>query len=280
MKSTAYHFNGRVVNWHGHLSFALLAPLVLAASVLFLLSCGPIRPPADAYQDANTLLAQMEQKRAPIQSFRIAGSIDHVSDQRVRGKTYIFSKLPDNLRIDILSPFGNTLSVLTADKTKFGLSDYKSGKFFSGAPKPCNVARFIGIPLFPKEVITILIGQIPLIAGDAKISWHEDGHYIVTITNGNMEQILHIGPDKKTLPLRRAILKENDQIYFDVSYAAWKMTEEIYIPYEIHVKMPKENAELFVQYESDGVELNVSLPANAWEQTMPNGAKRQPLECD
>lgn len=257
-----------------------LLRLLLFALLLFPMACGPIRPPKDAYQDAQTLLDKMNERRAPIKSFRMAGSIDHVQKQRIRGKAYIFSMLPDKLRIDVLSPFGTTLSVLTSDKTKFGLSDYKSNRFFSGEPKPCNVERFVGIPLPPKDVVTLLIGKVPTITGAFEISWHEDGFYVVTITNDTMVQTLHIGKDKKTLPLLRATLVENGQPVFDVTYDMWRMTDTHFVPYEIFIKMPKDNTELFIHYEDDSVELNVELPEDAWDQTVPNGAKIETLICD
>lgn len=239
-----------------------------------------MRPPADAYQDADTLLQQMAAKRSPIRSFRIAGSIDHVQKQRVRGKAYIFARLPHNLRIDILSPFGSTLSVLTADEQRFGLSDYKAGRFFSGAPSPCNVARFAGVALPPDDMTGILIGQVPLLDGPRQITWDPEGHYVVTIEKGNTRQILHIGADKSTLPLLRARMTEAGKPVFDVSFDMWRMVDDFSVPFEIRVKMPRDNAELFVQYDDDGVELNVDLPDDAWEQTVPSGAKLEQLTCD
>jgi outer membrane lipoprotein-sorting protein len=239
-----------------------------------------MRPPADAYQDAETLLQQMKEKRASIRSFRIAGSIDHVQKQRVRGKAFIFARLPHHLRIDILSPFGNTLSVLTADEKRFGLSDYKVGRFFSGAPSPCNVARFAGIPLPPEDMIAILIGQVPLMDGSREITWDPEGHYVVTIEKGTTRQILHIGADKATLPLLRAQMMEEGALVFDVSFDMWRMVDDVSVPFEIRVKMPRDKAELFVQYDDDSVELNVKLPEDAWEQTVPAGATLEPLNCD
>ncbi|MBN2526892.1 MAG: DUF4292 domain-containing protein [Deltaproteobacteria bacterium] len=253
---------------------------VFCSIVGLLAACGPIRPPKDAYQDVHTLLKQMDQKRGPVESFRIAGSIDHVQEQRVRGKAFIFSKLPGNLRIDILSPFGNTLSVLTADSDKFGLSDYKVGRFFTGKPIPCNVARFVGVALPPSDVIAILIGKVPLIEGTKELKWHPDGYYVVTITKGNMVQTLHIGADKKTLPLQMAQIKENNKIVFNVSFNMWRSVGDARVPYEIRIEMPRDKAELFVQYDADGVEVNVDLPDDAWDQTVPAGARLEQLVCD
>ncbi|MBN2715504.1 MAG: DUF4292 domain-containing protein [Deltaproteobacteria bacterium] len=244
------------------------------------LACGPIRPPKDAYQDASTLLSQMAQKRAQVKSFRIAGAIDHVQEQRIRGKAYMFAQLPNNLRIDVLSPFGTTLSVLTANKDKFGLSDYKVSRFFTGEPSPCNVAKFVGVALPPSDIITILIGKVPVIEGEPQISWHPDGHYVVTIKRDSLVQVLHIGADKNTLPLLSSEVRENGKVIFNVSFDLWRITNDIFIPYEIRIRMPKDKAELFVQYEDDGVELNVTLPDDAWAQTVPAGARLEQLSCD
>ena len=256
------------------------AGFTVVVVALLLLGCGPIRPPKDAYQDASTLLSQMNEKRATVKTFRIAGSIDHIKEQRIRGKAYIFAELPYNLRIDVLSPFGTTLSVLTANREKFGLSDYKVSRFFTGKPSPCNVAKFVGVALPPEDIITILIGKVPLIDGEQRISWDPKGYYVVTLTQNDLEQVLHIGADKTSLPLMRSQVREKGKLIFDVSFDIWRKVGESYIPYEIRVNMPEDKAELFIQYEEDGVEVNVDLPNDAWDQTVPDGARLEQLTCD
>ena len=60
----------------------------------------------------------------------------------------------------------------------------------------------------------------------------------------------------------------------------WRMTGDVSVPYEIRVNIPRDKSELYIRYDDDGVELNVTLPDDAWQQTVPSGAKLEPLTCD
>jgi hypothetical protein len=243
-------------------------------------ACGPVPPPKDAYDSAPDLLADMRALRDRIESFRITGTVDHFGEEhRVQGKTYLFAELPGRLRVDLLSPFGNTLSVLTVDRDVFALADFRENRFLEGPAEPCNIARLIRVPLPADDVIRVLIGHSPIIEGHAEVDWDRQGFYRVTVSDGARTQRLEVEPDRSSLKLRRSRLVEGDQVIFDMTFDRWRPVAGAFVPHEIRVKMPRDEADLLVRYDDDGVEVDVDLPQDAWTQSFPDGADVERVEC-
>ena len=210
-----------------------IAALSLAACVL---GCGPARPPDGAYSSAPDLLADLQQRRAAVWSFRITGRVDHFGEEhRVQGKLFLFAEQPGRLRVDLLSPFGSTLSLLTVDGERFALSDVREGRYLEGPAAPCNIARLIRVPLPPDQVIRALIGDPPLIEGTAEVRWQPDGYYRVEIVDGARRQVLDVDPDEALLPVRRARLFDADELVFDMRYERWRRVGDrgIGVPHEV-----------------------------------------------
>jgi hypothetical protein len=243
--------------------------------------CGPVPRPSDAYTEAPNLLEDLAAKREEIHSFRIIGRVDHFGEEhRIQGKTFLFAELPGRLRIELVSPFGNPLSVLTVNDSVFALHDLREGRFFVGPAEPCNIARLVQLPLPPSDVIRILIGHSPLIEGVSTVTWNKNGYYDVNIRQGNRIQQLRVGKDHNMLPLLQSRLEDSGQIVFDIAYEKWRRSGGVFVPHEIRVKMPNDNVDLLIRYDDDGVELNVEMPDDAWVQSPPAGIQVEQVDCD
>ncbi|MCP4678374.1 MAG: DUF4292 domain-containing protein [Deltaproteobacteria bacterium] len=256
--------------------------VLLALITIILLACGPVPPPENAYTNAEDLLDKQREHRDAVRSFRITGRVDHFGEEhRIQGKVYLFAELPGRLRIELVSPFGNPMSVLTVNKGIFALHDLREGRYLTGPAEPCNIARLVRIPLPPDDVARILIGHTPLIDGNAEVEWDTDGFYQVTIHDGEGTQHLEIGPSRKILPLKRSRLKDpSDATVFDITYDRWNRIGDASMPHEIHIVMPRDKADLLLRYDDEGVELNVDLPEDAWDQSPPPGVKVEQVTCD
>lgn len=254
------------------------------ATIIFtavLSSCGPVPRPADAYGSAPDLIADMTALREAARSLRATGRVDHFGDEhRVQGKVFVFAKLPQKLRVDLLSPFGSTISVLTVSEGRFAMSDLKEGRYMEGPADPCNIARLIRIPLPAADVVRVLVGHTPIIDGDRTVEWNRKGFYVITVEDGRRRQILHVGPDRGVLPLLRSRLEEDGEVVFDISFDRWLPAGGHQLPNEIKIEMPGEKVDLLLRYDMDGVETDVDLPDNAWTQEFPPGAKVEQVTCD
>lgn len=256
--------------------------LLLFSIAAGIIACGPVPPPKNPYTEGRDLLKDMDQLRKKIRSFRITGRVDHYGDkQRVQGTIYLFAELPDRLRIELVSPFGNPMQVLTVENGQFALHDLREGRFFTGPAEPCNIARLVRIPLPPEDVMRILIGHTPTIEGNTSIMWESEGYYKVDIKNDIREQQLHVGGERNTLELRRSKLKTADgSTIFDLAFEDWDPVKSTTMPFHIRVKMPRDKADLLIRYDSDGVEINVDLPKDAWSQEPPPGLNAEILTCN
>lgn len=244
-------------------------------------ACGPVPPPRDAYTKAPDIIADLEARRANIKSFRITGRVDHFGEQhRIQGKTFFFAVLPNQLRIELVSPFGSPLNVLTINGDIFALHDLREGRYLTGPAKPCNIARLVRIPLPREDVVRILIGYTPLIEGKSEVTWDTKGFYRVTITDGERTQRLEIDGNHETLPLMRSTLEDANGVVFDITYKKWRTVTDIRMPHEIRIKMPRKKSDLLVRYDTGGVELNVELPKDAWDQTPPAHLTPEQVDCD
>jgi hypothetical protein len=258
----------------------------MAASLLALstaaLGCGPVPPPADAYENVSDLLSDMSAARAAVHSLRASGRIDHFGkDQRVQGAVYVFAQLPDALRVDLVSPLGSSLAVLAAQKGQFAMHDVRQGRFLRGPAQPCNIARLIQIPLPVEDVVRLLAGGTPLIEGTPTLSWDKnEGAYSVLIEDKEAKQTLLIGPDRRVLPLLRSKLVRRGEVAFDIAFERWSPAGAAFVPREIRVKMPLKDVDLLLRYDSDGVEVDVKLPQDAFQLAAPSGMKIEEVTCE
>ncbi len=243
-------------------------------------ACGPVPKPANAYASAPDLLSDMAALREKIKTMRLSGRVDHFGQEhRVQGKVFIFAQMPKRLRVDLLSPFGNSISVLTVNEERFAMSDLREGSYMEGPAQPCNIARLIQIPLPAQDVVRILVGHSPVIEGDTSVVWNRKGYYVVTVADDTRVQTLHVGPDREVLPLLRTRLVEDGTVVFDITFEKWWPVDSWQIPHEITVKIPREKTDLLIRYDQDGVETGVDLPEDAWKQEFPSGAEVQQVTC-
>jgi uncharacterized protein DUF4292 len=253
--------------------------LVVALAAM---TCGPVPPPKDAYQSAPDLLADLVERRSKVRTFRISGRVDHFGEEhRIQGKTFLFARLPDQLRIELLSPFMSPLTVLTVNNGKFAMNDLREGRYMTGPAEPCNIARLLRIPLPPADIFRILIGLSPLIDGENESSWNSRaGHYEIVIKNQDQTQYLKVGPSRETLPLLSSRLEDAQGTIFDIDYSHWSQVAGIPMPHEIRVKMPRSKTDLLLRYDDNGVEINIVLPEDAWTQSPPAGLTIEEVECN
>jgi hypothetical protein len=264
----------------GNTTIALFFSILLTATLWMTTACSPIPPPKDAYKAAPSLLEDFETLRGKARSFRITGRIENRGDNHwMQGKVYLFALFPGLLRIELISPFNTPLSVLTVNGRIFALHDLREGRYLTGPADPCNIARLIQVPMPPGDVMKILLGNSPRIEGAQKITWNKKGFYQVVIQNDNQIQRLEIGSLKSELPLLKSRLEDKHGTIFEITYDRWYPIKGISMPHEIHIQMPRDQVDIRLRYNKTGVELNVSLPEEAFSQSPPSGTVAEQSVC-
>ena len=116
---------------------------------------------------------------------------------RLRGSLLYVVALPDKLRLDVVSPFGATLSTLTSDGHEFALFDLRQKQFLRGPANACNLGRFTHVPMPPAVLVQLLRGEAPVLvhsADAAHLSW-EGGEYVVRIQGSRQaSEEIHLVP--------------------------------------------------------------------------------------
>lgn len=143
-------------------------------------------PPPSRFPTAEDALARMRATHDCSRGVQGESKVDYFGENgRVRGSMLFVAARPEQLRFDVFSPFGATLSTLTSDGREFALLDFTHKRFFAGPASVCNVTRFLRVPVAPHALVTLLGGEAPVLvhAPDAVTLAWESGTYVVRITS-------------------------------------------------------------------------------------------------
>jgi Domain of unknown function (DUF4292) len=164
---------------------------VARATSLALLMCvaatGCVRSaPPSRFPDAQSLLARLHEEQSCSRGLSGEGKLDYFGKEgRIRGSVLFMTSSPDRVRLDVVSPFGATISTLTSNGKDFSLYDLRQKVFLHGPANACNLGQFTHVPMPPHALVSLLRGEPPLLAHSpeqATLTW-EGGRYVVRITS-------------------------------------------------------------------------------------------------
>lgn len=119
--------------------------------------------PADAITSHTELLAHMENRSKDVRSARARAVMEYFSrTERVRVRQALVIERPHNLRLETLSPFDTTLSVVVANFRDITLYDLNADAAWVGAPTADNLAALIPLRFTPSDIVSVLLGSPPL----------------------------------------------------------------------------------------------------------------------
>ena len=176
-----------------------MAKLRLASALLLAFAFGcSSPPPASQFPNAQAALDRMRATTSCSRALTSDAKIDYFGEAgRIRGSLLYVVAVPDKLRLDVVSPFGATVSTVTSDGQNFSLFDLRQKQFLRGPANACNLGRFTHVPVPPAALVQLLRGEAPVLLhapAGASIAW-ESGEYVVRIqsTRGASEEI-HLQP--------------------------------------------------------------------------------------
>jgi len=156
-----------------------------------LVACGGA--PASQFPDAAHAIGRMREELSCSRGVQIEAKADYFeASRRVRGNLSVISSLPDNVRIDVYSPFGLNLSTLTSNGKDFSLYELQSRKYWWGNASACNLSKFTRVSLPPFVLGQLLRGEAPVLKHEPNQSaltwsksWFGSGHYEIEIKGAN-----------------------------------------------------------------------------------------------
>ena len=145
---------------------ALAATLALAA-LAAACSHGPSKRPYAA-PTVEELLARIAATSEQVTTFRANDTtMDYwMNDQRVKGTVAVMGTTGAKVRIQALSPAGeSTLSDLACDGTTYAFVDFNKNCQLTGPCTRDTIANMLRVALSPDDFMTLAIGATPIIAG-------------------------------------------------------------------------------------------------------------------
>jgi outer membrane lipoprotein-sorting protein len=269
-------------------------------------------PPASQFPNAQAALDRMRATVACSRGLTSEAKIDYFGAAgRIRGNLLYVVSVPDKLRLDVVSPFGATVSTVTSDGHEFALFDLRQKQFLYGPANACNLGRFTHVPLPPAALVELLRGEAPVLVhqpGAATIAW-EDGEYVVRIqsTRDATEEI-HLAPvpadfalsyDAQRLRVTEVrVAQQGIELYRAelVGHRPAKMSAprvdpdgldppvppsgpscQAEVPGRLHFLVPEGNQDVIL--ENIDVSQNPPLSANLFRQSPPGGVSVRYSSC-
>src|SRR5690606_34705593 len=137
---------------------------------------------ASQYPTARAAIDAMRSQHECSRALRGEARLDYFGDAgRAKVSAYFMSQHPQNLRFDLVSPFGTPLATFTSNHHSFALLDRENELYYVGPAAECNVERFLKVPVPPEALVQLLAGEAPVLvheAENAQIEW-SGGRYVV-----------------------------------------------------------------------------------------------------
>jgi outer membrane lipoprotein-sorting protein len=257
----------------------------LICCTLTLFGC-PVPPAQRPYPppSAAELIAALRAHADHLRTLRATAKVDHLADggQRVKVKVTMLLARPDKLRFEAESPLGGTLAYLTANGHDFALLDVRQNRFLVGPANTCNVARLIRLTLPPEDIVTVLMGDVPLAGEPTGVSWDAShgGREVLTLRlpDGGSETIKLDARDKRWDLTNAERTDAHGQVLWRLSDEGWSDHGGIRLPDTIHVEDPAHHADAVVKVRSR--ELNLDLPDNVFQLQPPDNITPEQAGCD
>jgi hypothetical protein len=269
-------------------------------------------PPASRFPDAATLLARLHEEQACSRGLTGEGKLDYFGKEgRIRGSILFMMSSPDRVRLDVVSPFGATISTLTSNGTAFALYDLRQKVFLHGPANACNLAQFTHVPMPPHALVSLLRGEPPLLSHEpasATLAW-ESGHYLVRIPSAHdATEEIAISPSdedydkpfaEQRLELSSVEVKQQSYVLYRAELAEHVPAQtaaprsdpdgidpdvppsgpacRARVPRRLHLEVPAEEQDLLLSISE--IAHNPPLRPGAFEQRPPGGVVVRSSPC-
>ena len=257
--------------------------LVLLAAVLSALAAGCAhRPPAGLARDPHALLDQVRAAQEKVQRVRGTAKV-RIASPGLNGTVLeaITAEKPDRVRLETLDFFGNPAAVLVAAGGRFSFLDAREGVLYRGEATPENVSRLLPVVLPVEELVTILCGSAPLLAGDP-LEAEEEGAYLkLTLGRAELGQQLTVAGGAAVVRSRvrrdAGQAAETENPAYDLDFERFAGRDGVRFPHEVRLDAPAGRAGVSLLWQVD-LEVNPALDPRLFELPAPRGARVVELE--
>jgi outer membrane lipoprotein-sorting protein len=257
--------------------------------LVFLAGCATVAvtpPPPEArryLKDPHSLLDQVQQRRGRFHDLRGLVEISLRSPrENYSGKAVLLLKAEGAIRLEALSFFGQPILYIVAQHKRLEAFSPREGRYFRGRATAHNIYQWLGIPLFPQEVVEILWGGIPAPVRRAQLRAEWDGsqggsgsYRLEWLRTGKVVRRLWVDP-QTLLPLRFQNLGPGQSALITVGYANYRDESGILLPEDVKVEVGPSERTLDLRYGK--VSVNRGLAPLAFKLPVPKGTRVFPID--
>jgi len=247
------------------LCLALALPLCLLSGCATLPAQRPEAPAA--VEIGRNLLDEWEQGAHPQTLQGVAKVRVTTPERSFSGTQVILAAGPDQLRAEILSPFGTPLLVMTGSGSELAVLVPGENLFYFGRATAENLQRFTRLSLRLADLVNILLFQPPRIAYQSIETFHRpEGGWQVVLASGPRRQELHFDGEHRLIEARYLYL---DELQLRLAYGDFAPGARG-LPHRIDLGLPLEQTEASLIFKD--LEIDRQFAPGAFTLSPPAGA--------
>ena len=174
---------------------------------------------------------------------------------------------PGLLRVEMFDFFNRPIAVLVTDGQRFGLLQAQENTWYQGPATPRNLARFLPVALPSEELVSVMLGRVPLLPAERmSLALDEkEGLYVLTLERGAVSQVLRIHPT-----LLRVVKSEvRGARTYGLEYERFKEEGGLVFPHEVKLLASTADASLDLRYTD--ISLNGPPDLTLFDLSAPPG---------
>jgi len=246
----------------------------LVAVLLLVTGCAQIRPlrplPEVSVEELQGRLLEMSQRFRSLKGLaRVAVT---TGERNLTGTQVLLAEKPDRIRSEALALFGQPWLVLAANGKTLQVFVPGEGRFYSGAASPENLQRFTRLPLRIEDLVHLLLYQVPLLPGEARLQTTESGPQLqLADAQGDRQELSF---DRELQLVSSRYFDPRGDLWLEIEYRGF-LADQQGFPVELELRMP--GYELTAKVSFREVELNAAIPAEKFSLQPPAGIDITPL---
>ncbi len=248
----------------------------LLPALLALASCAPRKPPPDLSLDPAELLAQVRAAAARVSSVKGEARIRMVAPgMKGTVPAFVAAGRPDLLHVESLDFFGNPIAVLVTAGGRLSLYDAREKVLYRGEATPENLARLVPVPVDPAELVEVLCGSVPLLAGAPVRAEPGRGFVELVLSDGARTQTVRVGAGAAVLRSEVSGPGEGPPGEHEVAFGSFVPLGEGRFPTEASLASPGHRVRVELAWTDP--EPNAPLDPALFRLDPPRGARVEEL---
>ena len=250
---------------------------LIYACVLFLANgCArevPTLEPAEL--PVSLVMEELDEKRSQLSSFRAVGTLRVKGGKHQwSGRAFILSRMPQSLRLEVLSFFGQPALYLVSDGNHFVFWEPGSDHAYKGFVSGNTLTALINFPLEDRKTLLLLAGIVPAYAyTEAKLFKVQNTESLMLqLKNGPGRLTQRVWLEAEEFAVTRIETLRGSKLELEANFTDFVSVQGFLLPRSVMIKADK--VMLSLKYKQFAV--NEPLQQETFELALPEGIEILP----